>query len=325
MLGDPEGASRKALGVWAYPTALLVSADGLVVWQGGRPTDEQVAEQVRKHLPRPQDWRRVGEILGHPGKVNPDGSYKVVVLREDVVVKGELGFRVPAGAGLNSYAAFVGTLDNATTMGDTCLLAHEVAPVIDALRRGGIEIVALHNHMLGDEPRLFFMHFQGQGRAETLARTIRDAWNCVGRSAPEHPPAKEGQPPELDVEAMTRILGRKPSRTGDGVVKFGLPRSGLRVLLDNRRMLPGAGIGCWAAFYVCPCGRVMVKGDTCVTRKELQPAIDALRAAGIGISAIHNHLLGERTQVIFMHFEGEGDGLALARGVRAAWDTLVTK
>jgi hypothetical protein len=125
-------------------------------------------------------WKRVGETLGKPGELAADGSYKVTILREDVAVKTANGMPVPAGLGLNSYAAFAGTPDDATVVGDTCLLEHEVNAEIDALRAGGLEVVAIHNHMLGDAPRLAFLHFQGRGNAVKLAGSIRQAWDLLG-------------------------------------------------------------------------------------------------------------------------------------------------
>lgn len=105
-------------------------------------------------------------------------------------------------------------------------------------------------------------------------------------------------------------------------MKFTLPRTDLDIRLDGRKLVPGVGLACWAAFTGCPCGKTMVMGDTCVTRKELQGAIDILRRGGIQITGLHNHLLGQSGDVMFMHIEGEGNAVELARTIRAAWDTL---
>jgi hypothetical protein len=266
-------------------------------------------------------WKRVGETLGRAGELAQDGSYKVTILREDVAVKTASGMPVPAGLGLNSYAAFTGTPEDATVVGDTCLLEHEVNPEIDALRAGGLEVVAIHNHMLGDTPRLAFLHFQGRGNAVKLAGTIRQAWDLLGKVKPPAT-APTAAAPEVDAAALARILKRPAPAAGGAVVKFTLPRTDLDIRLDGRKLVPGVGLACWAAFTGCPCGKTMVMGDTCVTRKELQSAIDALRRGGIQITGIHNHVLGQTGDVMFMHIEGEGDAAALAGTIRAAWDTL---
>jgi len=82
------------------------------------------------------------------------------------------------------------------------------------------------------------------------------------------------------------------------------------------------GLASWAAFNACECGKTMVMGDTCCEPGELQSVIDALRKASIHITAIHNHLLGASHDTMFLHYDGEGDALNMAAGIRAAWDSL---
>jgi hypothetical protein len=269
----------------------------------------------------PGGWQRVADILGHPGELAPDGSYKVTVLRQDVAVKTASGMPIPAALGLNSYAAFAGTPEDATVVGDTCLLEQEVNAEIDALRAGGIEVVAIHNHMLGDTPRLAFLHFQGKGSALKLAMTIRQAWDVLGK-VPAPAAAATGTAPRPDAAKLAKLLDRPAPAKPTDTPKFSLPRSDLDIRLDGRRLPPGVGLACWVAFAGCPCGKTMLMGDTCVTRAELQPAIDALRKGGIKVTGIHNHLLGQTSDVMFMHIEGEGDAAELATTIRSAWNTL---
>jgi len=268
------------------------------------------------------DWNPVEEELGKTGELAKDGSFKVTVLRTDVAVKTPSRMPVPAALGLNSYAAFVGSPEKATVVGDTCLLSHEVNAAIDALRAGDIEVVAIHNHMLGDEPRLVFLHFQGRGEARKLASSIRRAWDVLGKAKPADEAPEMSGAREPDWRAVSEILGRSGPPAKEGVYKVTLPRTDLEVALDGQALVPGAGLACWAAFYACPCGKTMVMGDTCVQRSELQKVIDAFRGHRIQITGLHNHFLGQTGSVMFLHFEGEGEPLAMARGVRAAWDAL---
>jgi len=125
-------------------------------------------------------WEKVAAALGKKGDLSADGVYKVTFPRSDLKVAMH-GVPVPAGMGLASWAAFTRMPDGKyMVMGDTVMLGAEVNPVIDALRAGGIEIVALHNHMLGEQPQVMFMHYQGEGAAEALARTIRRAIDQLG-------------------------------------------------------------------------------------------------------------------------------------------------
>ena len=302
---------------------LLVSKPPQVLAQfdfGKVLLDSTAKESTKKPSP---DWSKVGEALGKEGALKKDGVYKVSLLRTDLEVKSGLGMPVPATLGLNSYAAFAGTLERATVVGDTCMVVHEVNPVIDALRAGKIEVVAIHNHMLTEEPRIIFLHFQGRGDALKLAATVRTAWDELGKTKPlqkEQPKQAGAKVP--DWAALEKIFKRSGTAVANDVYKFSLPRSPLQVRLDEQQLPPGVGLACWAAFYACPCGLTKVMGDTCVTREELQGALDALRGGGIEVTAIHNHLLGERTEVMFMHFEAEGEASQIARTIRTCWNGL---
>lgn len=126
------------------------------------------------------DTAAVARTVGHAGEV-AGGVYKITVGRDDLRVEA-LGTEVTKSMGLNSWAAFVGTDDLARVAGDIAMLESEVNPVLRALRTGGIEIVSVHNHMLGEEPRIFFLHYWGSGPAQELARSFRAALDQLGGS-----------------------------------------------------------------------------------------------------------------------------------------------
>jgi hypothetical protein len=121
----------------------------------------------------PLDTRRLEQIIGHPGKV-AGGVFKIIIGRRGVKME---EIEMTASMGLNTWAAFAGTTERAHVAGDVAMTAKEVNPVIRALRRGGIEITAVHNHMLNEDPRIFFLHYWGTGPAEELAKTIRKAFD----------------------------------------------------------------------------------------------------------------------------------------------------
>jgi hypothetical protein len=264
-------------------------------------------------------WEAVGKILRVPGKLLPDGTYRIDVPRASPQLRNEFGFPVPPSMVL-TYAAFAGTPSDATVVGDTCMLGEEVNPVIDALRAGKLEVVAIHNHMLGGTPSFIFLHFQGRGDAQDLARTIREAWDEMEKEHPL-PERKPAPAPKPDWQAVGKIL-RPGTLLPDGTYKVSLARPDLGTGLDGRPLPAGVGLACWVGFAPCECGLTMIMGDTCLRRDELQEAIDGYRNAGIRIVAIHNHLLGTEPELIFCHFAAEGDVVELARAVRAVWDGL---
>ncbi len=119
------------------------------------------------------DTKKLEQIIGHSGK-SAGGSFKITVGRPGVKMH---GVELTASMGLNSWAGFVGTNEKAHVAGDVVMSAKEVNPVIQAFRKGGIEIVAVHNHMLDEQPRAFFLHYWGTGPAEKLAQTVRAAFD----------------------------------------------------------------------------------------------------------------------------------------------------
>ena len=265
-------------------------------------------------------WHTVAAVLRAPGNVLADGTYRVDVPRKEPRLVNEYGFAVPASMVL-TYAAFAGSPADATVVGDTCLVGAEVNPVIDALRGGGIEIVAIHNHMLGGAPNFVFLHFQGKGEGVALAKTIRAAWDEMekGHTVTERPVREAPRP---DWKAVADALGQPGAMTEDGMFKVVLPRPQLGTTLDGRPLPAGTGLACWVGFAPCACGETMIMGDTCLLRSELQQAIDGYRRHGIRILAVHNHVLGTDPELIFCHFGAEGDALELARAVRSVWNDL---
>ncbi len=122
------------------------------------------------------DTKRIEKIIGQAGQAM-GGAFKITLGRMGVKMD---GVEVTSSMGLNSWAGFVGTDDKAHVAGDIVMRAREVNPVIQALRKGGIEVVAVHNHMLEEQPRVFFLHYWGTGPAESLAQTVKAAFGQVG-------------------------------------------------------------------------------------------------------------------------------------------------
>ena len=125
------------------------------------------------------DTKKLDGIIGYKGEMSK-GVYKYTIGRPDVTLK-EHGIPVTNFGGFNTWAAWQGTEDKAAVAGDFTMLENEVEPVIKALIENGIEVVALHNHMIHEQPRIFFLHYWGVGSAEKLARGLREALNQTGK------------------------------------------------------------------------------------------------------------------------------------------------
>ena len=127
------------------------------------------------------DTAKISQIVGQPGEQS-GAVYKITVGRDDLKLT-EMGAPINARMGLNTWAAFVGTNDNAAIAGDVAMLANEVQPVLKALRKNGIDIVAIHHHMTGTQPTIYFLHYWGTGPADKLATSFKAALNELGKSA----------------------------------------------------------------------------------------------------------------------------------------------
>jgi hypothetical protein len=125
------------------------------------------------------DTAKIAQIAGVQGEQTGD-VYKITVGRDDLKIT-EMGAPINARMGLNTWAAFVGTNENAAIAGDVAMLANEVTPVLKALRKNGLDVVAIHHHMTETQPTIFFLHYWGTGSAEKLATGFRAALAELGR------------------------------------------------------------------------------------------------------------------------------------------------
>ncbi len=125
------------------------------------------------------DTKRLDEILGSKAEMSK-GVYKYTIGRPDVDLR-EHGAKITTFFGFNTWAAFQGTPDKAAVAGDFVMLEDEVEPVLKALIENGIEVVALHNHMVHEKPRVFFLHYWGVGNAEQLAKGLKAAIDQTGK------------------------------------------------------------------------------------------------------------------------------------------------
>jgi len=259
------------------------------------------------------DFPAVEKILGVKGQMQ-EGALVVRFPRTDLKVS-IAGEPVPRGLGFTSWTAWVKMRDKAMVMGDLVLLEQEVNPVISTLGTAGIQITALHNHFLGEQPRIMFMHIDGQGSPETLAEGIRKA---LSQTATPMPPAPASPTPvlPLDTKKIEQIIGH-PGQLGGGVFKITIGRAG--VTMSGMELTSSLGVNSWAAFMGND-DRAHVAGDIVMTSIEVNQVIKALRQGGVDIVAVHNHMLTEEPRTFFLHYWGTGPAAHLAQTVRTAFD-----
>jgi hypothetical protein len=266
------------------------------------------------------DWSQVAQTLGKSGAVQAGGVYRVGFPRTDLKVSLD-GVALRTGFAFGGWVAFQPMDTQAMVMGDLVLTQDEVAPVMRKLEEGGIEISALHNHLLRAEPMTLYMHIQGHGDPVKLAGAIHDG--LALSKTPFAPPPGTSTPGNIDMIGIDRIMGYRGQDSG-GIYQFGIPRA--QPVTDQGMALPGA-MGAAIAINFQPTGfdTAAITGDFVLVASEVNPVIKALQANGIEITALHSHMLDEQPRVFFMHFWANDDARKLATGLRAALDKVDVK
>ena len=263
------------------------------------------------------DWAKVDGIFGRASAVG--GSvHRWGFPRSDLQVTLD-GVTIRPTLALGGWIAFQPMGNMAMAMGDLVLLQSEINPVMAKLLEGGLEVTAMHNHLLRSEPLTFYMHVGGHGDPLKMAETIRDA--LAVSKTPLTPPTPPAQPPaiDLDIAQIEQILGAKGANNG-GVFAVNVPR---RDPIIEHGMPVGAPImGGATAINFQPTGggKAAITGDYALIGSEVNDVMRALRANGIEVTAVHSHMLTEEPRIVFLHFWANDDVLKLAKGLRAALD-----
>jgi len=262
------------------------------------------------------DWKEVEAALGRSGKVQPDGTFKFSMPRKDLKVSVN-GVAVKPGLALGSWAAFKSAGRGSVVMGDLVLTQDEVPAVMAKLEDGGIEITALHNHLLNETPRVMYMHIHGSGDSQKLAKTLHDALAATATPS-ESPAAATQQNIDLDTAKIDEALGHK-GKDNNGIYQVNVPRAE-KIMDEGTEIPPSMGVATGINFQPLGQGRAAIAGDFVLFGKEVNPVITALRQHGIKVTAVHSHMLMEEPRLFFMHFWAADDAVKLAKGLREALD-----
>jgi len=269
------------------------------------------------------DWQKVDAALGKPAVVSGD-VHRYGLPRSDLKVTLD-GVAIKPALALGGWVAFAPMGGEATVMGDLVLLESEITPVMTRILDGGLDITAIHNHLLRASPATFYLHVGGHGDPVKMASVIRSA--LASSKTPFEPPTTGAAPApaiDLDTAKLDEIIGVKGTATG-GVYQFGVPRRDPAVEMGMKVTGPLGGAN-GINFQPTGNGKAAITGDFLVTANEVNPLIRALRANDIEVTAIHSHMLDEQPRMFFVHFWANDDALKLAKGIRAALEkTAIAK
>src|SRR5215469_10407109 len=261
------------------------------------------------------DWSRVDQALGKKGTDQPGGVHKYGLPRSDLSVTVD-GVAIKPALALGSWLAFQPAGEGAMVMGDLVLTDAEISPVMQRLIQGGVEITAIHNHLLRTSVPVFYMHVGGHGDAVKLAETLRAG--LALSQTPLNPPAASpsAAPLELDTAAIDKVL-RYPGKANGGVYQVSVPRA--ETISEGGMTVPASmGTAIAMNFQPSGAGKAAVTGDFVLLGSEVNPVLRALRQHGIEVTALHSHMIDDSPHLFFMHFWAHDDAQRLAQGLRAA-------
>ena len=263
---------------------------------------------------------KIEELTGLKGKLNEkEGVFKVILPRTDIKAI-VAGVKMNPELGLGAWAAFTKAGDHVMVMGDMVLLEDQVNSVMSVALDNGLEVTALHNHFLWDSPRIMFMHIGGIGDELTLAMAVGQVFSKLKETRDSKP-----APPNADIDPMNSSLDPKKIEAiigtagamKDGVYKIVIGRN---AKMGDHEVGKEMGLNTWAAFAGSD-DKAIVDGDFAMLESEVQSVLKVLRAAGINIVAIHNHMINETPRYVFLHFWGIGATTDLAKALKTAIDT----
>ncbi len=271
--------------------------------------------QVAKPDDKSDQWKPVEDAIGRPGDLLPGGVIRFNMPRKDLHVTVN-GTEIKPALALGAWAAFHRVAKGAMIMGDLVLTEDEVGPVMKTLQEGGVQVTALHNHLLQESPKIMYIHMGGIGDPVKMAATVKAAVALTKTPPPGGSPAPEPDKLDFDVHAVEKIIAQEGKVSG-GVLHVSVPR---KISEDGMELPPSMGAGTSINFQPTGNGRAAIAGDFALAGDEVEAVIKALRSNGIESTALHSHALNDEPRIFYLHFWANDDAVKLARGLRAALD-----
>lgn len=262
------------------------------------------------------DTTALDKLTGATGTLDPiTGVYRVAAPRTDLHVKVG-GIELRPRQGLASWVALQPAADGALLMGDVLVVPGELDGVVSAALGAGLDVTAIHNHFVGEEPRLLYVHVAGHDTAEKLATATGALLGALksanGRALPA---ATAGGGAGLDAGALDDAL-QTHGELADGVYRATFAES---TAMHGEHMGAAMGVATWAAFGGSA-DHAVVDGDFAMRDEEVRAVLVALRQGNISVVALHSHMLGEEPRLAFLHYWGTGAAVDLAKALRGALD-----
>src|SRR2546423_622546 len=253
-------------------------------------------------------WPSVDATLKQTGKTVAGNVHRYGFPRRDLKVTiSRVSLEPPLALG--SWAAFSSDM----VMGDLVLLPKEVEPVVRTLQYGGVEITAIHNHLLDESPAIAYVHYEGHGDPAALARALQKALAATATPMTPGEPVKPDAKDEAAFSIVSGILQRQGSMSGR-VLQFGIPRAEAITEDGIIPIPPTMGVATAVNFQRAG-DKVATSGDFVLIASEVNPVIKDLEAHGIRVTAVHSHMLRDSPRLFFLHFWGQGAPKEIAEAI----------
>lgn len=254
--------------------------------------------------------------------------FKIFIPRNDLGVS-IAGTRISSDMGLTSWISFKPMGKYILALGDLVLHENQVNPVMDELLANGFKITGLHSQFLWDEPKVMFMHIEGQGNEKELGLALAKVFvklkENYGKSESNRKIFLSKIKPSRSylsnttISTVDSIMGTKGITSPDNqIYKMIFGRS---TKLHSESLGQAMGVRSWAAFTGSD-NEATITGDLAVFESELQDVLKAMRAANIQITGVHQRMLGEKPRILYVHYWGTGSIDKLAQGLRSALDKI---
>ncbi len=298
-------------------TMIAISLLGIVCWCAAPVEGEAASGGL--------DTKAIEQAIGKPGEMKDD-VYKVSLPRKDLSVTLN-GVQLKPGFALGTWIAFKQAGHDTVVDGDLVLTEHEVGAVFNQLRKVGIEVSALHNHLIGETPKLMFLHIEGKGDAGKIATQIKEALSLTGTpmepqlaSATTIEMSTASEEADFDAEAIQKELGYK-GKIKDGVLHVSVPRPE-SIKLHGALLPPSMGMATALNFQSAGGNKVAATGDFVMVSEDVDRVTKALAEHGILVTALHNHLVHGWPDLYFMHFWADDSAEKVAKGLRAGLNAM---
>jgi hypothetical protein len=261
------------------------------------------------------DYSSLASVFGSHGS-EQSGIYKATFPRRDLQVHvGDV--LVEPALGLGSWAAFRQQGSGTVVDGDLVVTTDELAAVLSAMISNHLEITAIHNHLVGEQPEVMYVHFFARGATAELGHALQQVLaKTATPTGPPPPQAGKSFPQEVQktIEADLRATGK----SNGAVLAFSFPRKHA-IAMHGAELAPAMGMATAINFQATSAG-VATTGDFVLLEKEVNPFIEVLRGGNIQVTAVHNHLLDDSPRMVFVHFWANGSPEAISKILRKALD-----